>query len=110
MDVFALSSIREGLPNVVLEAMAMEVPVLATRCGGLETFGRDGKDMLLVRAGIVDALSLGPRPARAADPALRCGLAREARRARRARARIRPPDAAASSRSTTARSADPVRA
>lgn len=58
-DVFALSSIREGLPNVVLEAMAMRVPVVATRCGGMSAFGRDGTDMLLVDAGSVDALERG---------------------------------------------------
>lgn len=38
LDIFALSSLREGLPNVVLEAMAMELPVAATRCGGLEHY------------------------------------------------------------------------
>src|SRR5205814_1768488 len=38
-DIFCLSSLREGLPNVVIEAMAMEVPVVATRRGGFECFG-----------------------------------------------------------------------
>ena len=78
-DVFALSSIREGLPNVVLEAMAMEVPVLATRVGGLAAFGRDGEDMLLVPPGSVDDLALGLETL-ARDPALRARLARTARR------------------------------
>ena len=78
MDVFALSSIREGLPNVVLEAMAMEVPVLATRCGGLETFGRDGEDLLLVAAGSANELERGLLRL-ATDPALRARLARAAR-------------------------------
>ena len=77
-DLFALSSIREGLPNVVLEAMAMEVPVLATRCGGMEAFARDGEDALLVPAGSADALADGlVRLAR--DPGLRTRLARSAR-------------------------------
>ena len=77
-DLFALSSIREGLPNVVLEAMAMEVPVLATRCGGMEAFARDGEDALLVPAGSADALADGlVRLAR--DPGLRTRLARAAR-------------------------------
>jgi glycosyltransferase involved in cell wall biosynthesis len=59
LDIFALSSLREGLPNVVLEAMAMEVPVLATRCGGMEAFARDGEDALLVPAGSVAGLAEG---------------------------------------------------
>jgi glycosyltransferase involved in cell wall biosynthesis len=60
-DLFCLSSLREGLPNVVLEAMAMEVPVLATRCGGIEAFARDGTDMLTVPAGSAGALAGGLR-------------------------------------------------
>src|SRR5262249_17406269 len=77
-DVFALSSLREGLPNVVLEAMAMEVPVLATRSGGLGDFGRDGEDMLLFPRGRAAALAEGlVRLAR--DPGLRARLARAAR-------------------------------
>src|SRR5262249_12994424 len=35
LDLFALSSLREGLPNVVLEALAMQVPVVATRVAGV---------------------------------------------------------------------------
>ena len=58
-DVFALSSLREGLPNVVLEAMAMEVPVLATRSGGIDAFARDGEDALLVETGSSEALRGG---------------------------------------------------
>jgi glycosyltransferase involved in cell wall biosynthesis len=58
-DVFALSSIREGLPNVVLEAMAMEVPVLATRCGGIDAFAKHGEDAWLVEPGSVDELERG---------------------------------------------------
>jgi glycosyltransferase involved in cell wall biosynthesis len=51
MDVFALSSIREGLPNVVLEAMALETPVVATRIAGMPTLIRDGLDGVLVEPG-----------------------------------------------------------
>ena len=77
-DLFCLSSLREGLPNVVLEAMAMEVPVLATRCGGIEAFGRDGTDMLTVPAGSADALAGGLRRL-ARDGDLRERLAEAAR-------------------------------
>jgi glycosyltransferase involved in cell wall biosynthesis len=59
MDVFALSSVREGLPNVLLEAMAMEVPVVATRIAGIPHLIRDGTNGLLVEPGNVEALSRG---------------------------------------------------
>lgn len=61
MDVFALSSLREGLPNVVLEAMAMQVPVLATRIAGVPRVIDDGRDGLLVSPGSVEELTTGLR-------------------------------------------------
>jgi glycosyltransferase involved in cell wall biosynthesis len=33
LDVFCLSSVREGFPNAVVEAMAMEVPCVVTNAG-----------------------------------------------------------------------------
>src|SRR5947209_4680203 len=47
MDIFVLSSLREGLPNVVLEAMALEIPVLATRIAGVPRLIQDGSNGLL---------------------------------------------------------------
>ncbi len=56
MDVFALSSLREGLPNVVLEAMALGVPCVATAVAGVPRLIRDGENGRLVPAGDVSAL------------------------------------------------------
>jgi glycosyltransferase involved in cell wall biosynthesis len=61
MDVLALSSYREGLPNVLLEAMALEVPVLATRVAGIPRLIQDGDNGLLVGPGQVDELAVGLR-------------------------------------------------
>lgn len=57
MDAFALSSLREGLPNVVLEAMALGVPVVATRIAGVPRLIRDCDNGLLVDVGSVDDLA-----------------------------------------------------
>jgi glycosyltransferase involved in cell wall biosynthesis len=51
MDVFALSSLREGLPNVVLEAMALGVPVVATRVAGVPRLIEHAENGLLVDLG-----------------------------------------------------------
>ena len=51
MDVFLLNSIREGLPNVVLEAMALEVPVIATRVAGVPTLVKPGQTGWLIEPG-----------------------------------------------------------
>jgi glycosyltransferase involved in cell wall biosynthesis len=48
LDQFWLTSDWEGTPNVVLEAMAAGVPVIATRVGGTEEVIRDGIDGFLV--------------------------------------------------------------
>jgi glycosyltransferase involved in cell wall biosynthesis len=57
MDVFALSSLREGLPNVLLEALSMEVPAVATRIAGVPRLLRDGDNGLLVEPGSVEGLA-----------------------------------------------------
>jgi len=59
LDVFVLSSLREGLPNVVLEAMAMEVPVVATRVAGVPSLVSHGETGLLIEPNSVDAIVAG---------------------------------------------------
>jgi glycosyltransferase involved in cell wall biosynthesis len=56
-DVFALSSIDEGLPNVVLEAMSMGTPVAATDAGGTSEIITDGKDGFVVPVRNAEALA-----------------------------------------------------
>ena len=57
MDLFALSSHREGLPNVVLEAMALEVPVVATRVNGVPRLIQEGRNGVLVEPGDLQGLT-----------------------------------------------------
>ncbi len=47
-DLFVLNSSYEGLPHIVLEAMAAGVPVLATDAGGTAELVRDGCNGILV--------------------------------------------------------------
>jgi len=47
-DIFALSSFAEGVPVVLMEAMAMEIPCVATRITGIPELIREGVDGLLV--------------------------------------------------------------
>lgn len=57
MDIFALSSLREGLPNVILEAMALQVPVVATRIAGVPRVIRHEENGLIVEPGSAEALA-----------------------------------------------------
>lgn len=47
-DLFVLSSRREGMGRVLLEAMAMSCPVVATRAGGIPELVRHGQNGYLV--------------------------------------------------------------
>jgi glycosyltransferase involved in cell wall biosynthesis len=79
MDLFALSSLREGLPNVLLEAMAMQVPVLATRIAGVPKVIDDGQNGVLVNPGSVEELTQGLLRMHQDEP-LRRRLAEQARK------------------------------
>jgi glycosyltransferase involved in cell wall biosynthesis len=48
MDVFALSSLREGVPVAMLEAMAKGIPVIATNVGGIPEVINNGLNGILV--------------------------------------------------------------
>jgi glycosyltransferase involved in cell wall biosynthesis len=56
-DVFAQSSDDEGTSNALLEAMALEIPVVATDVGGTRELVTDGIHALLVRPGDVESLA-----------------------------------------------------
>lgn len=47
-DIFALASFAEGIPVVLMEAMAMEIPCVTTFITGIPELIRDGVDGLLV--------------------------------------------------------------
>jgi glycosyltransferase involved in cell wall biosynthesis len=78
LDVFALSSRREGLPNVVLEALAMEVPVVATRIAGVPRLIRHEENGLLVEPEACEALQQALARL-ASDAGLRARLAQAGR-------------------------------
>ncbi|MFM8251086.1 MAG: glycosyltransferase [Planctomycetota bacterium] len=61
LDIFALSSIREGLPNVVLEAMAYGTPLLATAVNAVPVLVEDQRSGVLVEPGDTAALERGLR-------------------------------------------------
>lgn len=58
-DVFAMASFAEGVPVVLMEAMAAGVPVVATRIAGVPELVDDGVSGLLVPPGDAASLAVG---------------------------------------------------
>lgn len=48
VDIFVNPSLREGLPNTILESMAMKVAVVATKVGGVGDLVRHGRTGFLI--------------------------------------------------------------
>ena len=58
-DVFVLSSIAEGIPMTILEAMSGKTPIVATRVGGIPEVVDDAKEGFLVEKSNPAALAKG---------------------------------------------------
>ena len=57
LDVFLMTSTTEGMPNTLLEAMAMGIPAVATTVGGIPELLPDGEGGYLVEPGNAQALA-----------------------------------------------------
>ena len=55
--LFALPTYSEGIPMVLLEAMACGTPVVTCPVGGIPAVARDGRNALFVRPGDVEGLA-----------------------------------------------------
>ena len=78
--VLVLPSLEEGLPNVVLEAMALGVPVIATRIGGIPDLIAHGETGWLIEPGKATTIADGIRRLMA-DAPLRARIASNGRAA-----------------------------
>jgi len=56
-DVFVLSSIAEGIPMTILEAMSARIPIVSTNVGGIPEVVTDGVEGYLVEKSNPDALA-----------------------------------------------------
>ncbi len=58
IDILVLSSLyKEGLPNVLLEAMSMKTPVVSSNMAGVPEIVKDGETGYMVEPGNVDQLA-----------------------------------------------------
>jgi len=56
-DVFVLASSGEGTPLSIMEAMAMEIPVIASAVGGVPNMLHDGEAGIVVPPDLIDAIA-----------------------------------------------------
>jgi glycosyltransferase involved in cell wall biosynthesis len=56
-DLFLLTSVREGMPLVIIEAMACALPVVSTNVGGIRDIVKDGSNGFLVPSGDASAMA-----------------------------------------------------
>lgn len=77
-DVFCLPSFAEGVPVVLMEAMAMGLPVVTTRIAGIGELVEDGVSGVLVRPGRADLLADALQGL--ADPEVRARMGAAGRR------------------------------
>ncbi|MGJ4940731.1 glycosyltransferase [Bradyrhizobium sp. HKCCYLS1011] len=78
-DIFVLTSFAEGVPVVLMEAMAAGVPVITTRIAGIPELVEDGKSGLLISPGDAGATAAAIHQL-VEDPSLRTRLATAGRR------------------------------
>ena len=96
-DVFCLPSFAEGVPVVLMEAMASGLPVVSTRIAGIPELVEDGEHGFVVRPGRADDLEQALAPAgrgpgaAPADGGEREGQGRERSRPPEQRAQARRP-------------------
>ena len=77
-DVFCLPSFQEGLPVVLMEAMATELPVITSTINGIPELVKDGRNGFLLPPGRADLLA-DALTTLAADPGLRLQFGAQAR-------------------------------
>lgn len=78
MDLFANSSLWEGLPTAILESMAARVPVIATRVSGNTELIEDGVTGRLVMPEDAEGLARGIMEMLAASPEERAAMCAKA--------------------------------
>lgn len=79
MDLFVLSSVREGLPISLIEAMAARRPVVASNVGSIKDLVQNGQNGFLVAAGDVGAFAKTMK-ALVDNPALRRAMGEAGRK------------------------------